>query len=212
MRNFDYDDMNYSNTEFFAYSSSYDEFITTGNKEVSLNDYPEIKKSLKTRKWPDNIDIMTLSEFSYPLEISYKVKKIERFFDGYTYEDLLIPMMNPKDLYIYLKDGPVNFIKYYHNDTPNISESVIKHSIKKVLKEEFSFIQLQDALDNVKKIIKNFDTIDCDDYSNEEYVNVYCNHYGDVSLDDMYKIKDAIDSKLKSVMYREFKSKSSWMR
>ena len=94
----------------------------------------------------------------------------------------------------------------------SINEYNLRQSIKKVLKEEFNSIQLQDALDNVKKIIKNFDTIDCDDYSDEEYVNVYCNHYKDVSLGDMNKIKDAIDSKLKSLIYREFKNKSSWMR
>lgn len=89
---------------------------------------------------------------------------------------------------------------------------ITESQYNQILKEEFSSFQLQDALDNVKKIIKNFDTIDCDDYSNEEYVDVYCNHYKDVSLENMNKIRDAIDSKLKSLMYREFKNKASWMR
>jgi hypothetical protein len=94
----------------------------------------------------------------------------------------------------------------------SINEYNLRQSIKKVLKEEFNSIQLQDALDKVKKIIKNFDTIDCDDYSDEEYVNVYCNHYKDVSMEDMIKIKDAIDSRLRSLIYREFKNKATWMR
>jgi hypothetical protein len=94
----------------------------------------------------------------------------------------------------------------------SINEYNLRQSIKKVLKEEFNSIQLQDALDNVEKIIKHYDTIDCNDYPTKEYEEVYCNHYNGVSLENMNKIRDAIDSKLKSLIYNEFKNKSSWMR
>jgi len=63
-----------------------------------------------------------------------------------------------------------------------------------------------------RTLIKHYDTIDCNDYPTKEYEEVYCNHYNGVSLENMNKIRDAIDSKLKSLIYNEFKNKSSWMR
>ena len=93
-----------------------------------------------------------------------------------------------------------------------INETIIRRSIKKVLKEEFSFFQLKNAKNHVDKIIENFDSINCDGYSDEEYVNVYCSDYGDASLEEMIEIKEYIDSEMKLRMHREFKNKSSWTR
>jgi len=89
---------------------------------------------------------------------------------------------------------------------------ITEKQYRTLIKESFTASQLKDALDNVEKIIKHYDTIDCNDYPTKEYEEVYCNHYNGVSLENMNKIRDAIDSKLKSLIYNEFKNKSSWMR
>jgi hypothetical protein len=91
-----------------------------------------------------------------------------------------------------------------------INETIIRNSIKKVLKEEFSSFQLQDALNNVEKMVKNYDSMDCNKHSNKEYVNVYCKHYEGASLENIRKIRDAIKDKLGSSIYNDFRDNSSW--
>jgi len=50
---------------------------------------------------------------------------------------------------------------------------ITKEQYKTLIKESFTASQLKDALDNVEKIIKHYDTIDCNDYPTKEYEEVY---------------------------------------
>jgi hypothetical protein len=93
-----------------------------------------------------------------------------------------------------------------------LNEGELRKIIKEVINENYSVHQLSNAIENLEKIIKNFGKIDCDDYSNEEYVNVYCKHFNDVPLDKLKKVKDEMRNKMSSLIYQEFKNKATWMQ
>jgi hypothetical protein len=96
--------------------------------------------------------------------------------------------------------------------TFKLNENELTSVIKKVIKENYSVRQLSDAIDNLEKIIKNFGNIDCDDPSNEEYINVYCEYFNDVPLEKIQRVKDEMQNKMASIMYQEFRKKATWMR
>ncbi len=94
-----------------------------------------------------------------------------------------------------------------------LTESELTGVIKKVITEGAGIWQYEEALKQFKKMIENYDTLDCDGNQSNEYEQIYCKHYEGATIDELYDIIDRVQSKISSLVYQEFRDKmSSWQR
>jgi len=94
-----------------------------------------------------------------------------------------------------------------------LTESKLTGVIKKVITESASLWQYEDAIKQFKKMIENYDTLNCDGNQSDEYQKVYCKYYEGASIDELNDLIDRVQSRISSLVYREFRDKmSSWQR
>ena len=75
-----------------------------------------------------------------------------------------------------------------------------------ITESQHRFLTLQSWVDQLEKVIANFDKIDCEEEEDYFKYKIFCEHLPNEPLEKLIRFKEELEKEINSMVYHEFQS------